>query len=306
MSSPSCVMGAKGTSIQILRHYLPAMSMFLRSVSYPMKLALSIMFGGRCEVCGEITALEFVCSSCLLRLPYVDERMRPWNRILQRFEGAIPICRAYSLCYYIKGQGSQRIVTSIKYRHAQALGEWAGTFIADDALSSGIFDGVDLLQPIPIHLLRLLKRSYNQSELIVRGIRKRTGIPIASLVRRRKYNVSQTKFHAMERRENVVGAFEGRRKAILKALDEKDRKGKEQLHIAIVDDVITTGSTIINCARAIMQAVPERADEICFTVISLAISGRSPIGAVTSEKLNLPDATISNEEFLALQHHPLS
>ena len=236
------------------------------------------MFGGRCELCGEITAFEFVCSRCLLRLPYVDERMRTENRILQRFEGAIPICRAYSLLYYVKGQESQRIVTSIKYRHAQALGEWAGTFIADDALSSGIFDGVDLLQPIPIHLLRLLKRTYNQSELIVRGIRKRTGIPIASLVRRRKYNVSQTKFHAMERRENVVGAFEGRRKAILKALDEKDRKGKEQLHIAIVDDVITTGSTIINCARAIMQAVPERADEICFTVISLAISGRDDGG----------------------------
>ena len=282
------------------------MSVSLRSVSYPMKLALSMMFGGRCELCGEISAFEFVCSRCLLRLPYVDERMRTENRILQRFEGAIPICRAYSLLYYVKGQESQHIVTAIKYRSAQAFGEWAGTFIADDALSSGIFDDIDLLQPIPLHILRLLQRTYNQSVLIARGIRKRTGIPVASLVRRQKYRMSQTRFHAVERRENVVGAFEGQRKAILKALDEKDRKGKTRLNIALVDDVVTTGSTIINCARAIMQAIPERADEICFTVISLAISGRSPIGAVTSEKLNLPDATISNEEFLALQHRPLS
>lgn len=277
-----------------------------RPLSYYFRLALSIIVGGRCEICGEITASEFVCSRCLLGLPYVEERLLPWNKICLRFEGSIPICRAYSLFYYIKGEGSQHIITSIKYRRARALGVWAGTFIADDAQSCGLFDDVDLLQPMPIHILRHLRRTYNQSDLLVRGIGKRTGIPISNLVRRHKYTCSQTRLQASERRENVVGAFKGRRRAILKALAEKDRRGKATLNIAIVDDVITTGASVINCARAILQAVPERAGEITFTVVSLAISGRSPMGVVTPEKLHLDDATCSNEDFLNSQHRPFS
>lgn len=279
---------------------------FDRPLSFYLKTAVSIMIGSHCEICGEVTPLEFVCSACMLRLPYVEDRLQPWNKLCQRFEGAIPIRRAYSLYYYRKGYGTQHLVTSIKYRKARALGFWAGTWIADDAMSSGLFDDIDVLQPMPIHFIRQLQRGYNQCDLIVRGIRKRTGIRIGNLVRRSKYTRSQTKLHVLERRESVQGAFQGRRKAILKALDEKNRQGKAMLHIAVVDDVITTGSTAINCARAILQAVPERAGEICFTVISIAVSGHSPIGAVTPGKLHLPDGTVSSEAFWNLQHRPLA
>ena len=82
--------------------------------------------------------------------------------------------------------------------------------------------------------------------------------------------------------------------------------GHEVLHIVIIDDVITTGSTIINCARAILEAVPDEAEHIRFSVMSVALAGQLRMGRITPEKLHIKDCTVSSEEFVALQHRPLA
>ena len=133
-----------------------------------------------------------------------------------------------------------------------------------------------------------------------------SGCPVAQLVKRSRHTSTQTRKSASERSENVSGAFRGNSHRIKKAFAKAKAAGHEVLHIVIIDDVITTGSTIINCARAILEAVPDEAEHIRFSVMSVALAGQLRMGRITPEKLHIKDCTVSSEEFVALQHRPLA
>ena len=110
---------------------------------------------------------------------------------------------------------------------------------------TGLFDSVDLLLPVPLHPERMRKRGYNQSEWIARGIQSATGIAIdtTSLSRIQKTE-SQTRKQLFERPENVEDIFR---------LDNAD--ALKNKHVLLLDDVITTGSTLSACA-ATLKAIP--------------------------------------------------
>jgi ComF family protein len=102
--------------------------------------------------------------------------------------------------------------------------------------------------PVPLHRARLRERGYNQSEQIARGVAAVTGFPVCNrLLRRIHYTESQTTLRVEDRRRNVAGAFS--------LLQSAPVQGGTFL---IVDDVITTGSTICECSRVLLDAGAER------------------------------------------------
>lgn len=101
----------------------------------------------------------------------------------------------------------------------------------------------DLIVPVPLHPTRKREREFNQAQVLARLAGARLGIPVAEVLRRRRYTFTQTNFHREERFDNLAGAFELRRGS-----DVRDRR------IALVDDVLTTGSTADACARALREA----------------------------------------------------
>ena len=114
-----------------------------------------------------------------------------------------------------------------------------------------------MVVPVPLHRRKQRMRGYNQSEYIARGISAVTGIPVdTSSVRRCVHTQSQTKKSAYERWENVSGIFD--------APDKDKLAGK---HVLIVDDVLTTGATIVACADALAGV-----ENIRFSVLTLAIA----------------------------------
>jgi ComF family protein len=122
------------------------------------------------------------------------------------------------------------------------LGRWYGRYLKQ----SELYDDVDVVVPVPLHWWRQLRRGYNQSEYLARGIAEELGakVDVRSL-KRSRYNRSQTSRHKAERWGNVEGIFKVKRPA---ALDGK--------HILLVDDVFTSGATIMSLGSAILEAAP--------------------------------------------------
>lgn len=101
-----------------------------------------------------------------------------------------------------------------------------------------------MIVPVPIHHLKKAERGYNQSDFIAKGLSKSLGIPYSTkLIKRTRYTESQTGLLINERAENVAEAF--------KVRNSKKIAGKNFL---LVDDVITTGATTLECGRALVNA----------------------------------------------------
>lgn len=262
------------------------------------RTALALLLGERCVVCGEVLAGAGICPKCLLQLPYVNVRGAAGNPIERLFWGVVPIVRANSLLTYRPKGNVEPIVHSIKYHGRSDLAVILGRHMAQELLGTDFFDGIDYLQPVPLHPHRQRTRGYNQSERLAKGISELTGIPIADFVRRTTDNKSQTKIAHEERQGNVVGIFTPN-------MDEL--QAKRPKHILFIDDVVTTGSTIISCMKAVTDTyeTPGTAPSIRVSMLSLAFAGQMHVGRLFIEDTNLKDATISNREFRERQYATL-
>jgi ComF family protein len=209
--------------------------------------------------CGELLVANesYFCLACFLKLPKTNYHLSPDNRATDRFAGKIPIAKGASYLYYNKGGISQKLIAEIKYRDNRNLGEWMGVLLAKDWLSSGFFHEIDCLIPVPLHPSKERKRGFNQSEIIALGISQITGIQINTKnVIRKKANETQTKKGRFERWTNTKDLFEA-----------KDIDFFNNRHVLIIDDVLTTGSTIEAVAQSILNA-----KNIKISLLSLAIA----------------------------------
>ena len=139
---------------------------------------------------------------------------------------------------------------------------WFGKQMALNLLSESFFEGIDLIVPVPLSRQRFRKRGYNQSERLARGISLITSIPVCTeMVSRTKDNISQTHFNALGREENSRNIFH---------LERPDlARGR---HLLLVDDVCTTGSTLVNMAQTISSA-----KDVTFSFLTLALNPNLPV-----------------------------
>ena len=162
--------------------------------------------------------------------------------MVQRFWGLAPIERAAALIFHESHAETAQIVYRLKYGNHPDIGEDMGRLMANEMRTARFFDGIDVLVPVPLSPKRMRQRGYNQSEMLARGIRELTGIPIANNVLGRKhFRKSQTQLNRAERQKNVEDMFYLKKKSA--AL-----RGK---HVLLIDDVCTTGATLIACASAL-------------------------------------------------------
>ena len=159
----------------------------------------------------------------------------------------------------------QELVLGLKYGDRHDLRRLLGRWMA--GAGQDLFDGVDLIVPVPLHRHRLLSRRFNQAAVLALEVARHTGLAYQPqiLLRIRKTD-SQTNKSATERRKNVAGAFAVARRW------ERRLGGKNLL---LVDDVITTGATVNSCARCLKRAGAARVD-----VLAVAKRTKQPLATV--------------------------
>lgn len=203
------------------------------------------LFPRYCICCSNRLALgeTCICSECLTHMPLSNHLSFEDNEVARIFWGIIPIRRATSYFLYSKSSPYTRILFDLKYHNRPEVGRIMGRVMAQDLTRKGFFNDIDLIIPIPLFIQRERKRGYNQSLWIAYGIAEITGIEIDSeSVARVVSNPSQTTLTHAERRTNVRNIF--------KVIHPERLNAK---HILLVDDVITTGSTLLSCAETISQ-----------------------------------------------------
>lgn len=221
-----------------------------------------LFFPRCCLVCGGrlLHGEKMLCVSCLAGLPRTGFHWQRENRVERNFWGKFPVERATSFLYYTKGGDVRRLLYELKYYGNKEVGEVMGRVMAAELLLSPFFEGVDLIIPIPLHRRKERQRGYNQSLCLAQGISAVTGIPVqADIMVRDRYTETQTHKGQYERWENVQSLF---RCSSPELLQDK--------HILLVDDVLTTGATIVSCADALQGVSGLR-----ISALTLALAGES-------------------------------
>jgi ComF family protein len=222
-----------------------------------------------CAVCehamdaGETT---LVCGRCWARaheLPYprCDRCGHPQTRPMCGWcEQLPPFVRAARSAYWIPGGTAGAIVHALKYAGWTGVAEGMAERMARLAWPRDVVAERSVVVPTPLAPTRERERGFNQSALLGRALASRWKVPLVTdCVVRARATATQTRLTPEERRGNVSGAFRATRNA---------RERLKGAHIVLVDDVVTTGATLSECATTLFESGAR--------IISIVTFGRAP------------------------------
>jgi len=200
----------------------------------------NLLYPQDCLLCGRrINDLKVspVCGDCIDKIKINPEACR----IEGRAENFAFDCAFYATAYE---ETVKRCICLFKYDGKAQLANPLGKLMCDFAVTNIGADKIDMIVPVPLHHVKLRERQFNQSELLAAHLaRKMNKSVVKDKVKRIKYTAPQTKLNRDQRIRNVRGAF----------LVRKNADFKEKT-VLLVDDVLTTGATLHECAKALKEA----------------------------------------------------
>lgn len=221
-----------------------------------------VLFPRRCCVCENALSTDErdICQDCLEDLPLTYFWDWAQNPAFERMVRFAPVEAAASLFFFREEAGYNHIVHSIKYLGRKDLGKRMGQLLGERLASSRQFAAIDAVVPVPLHPLRRWKRGYNQAEVIASAVAEALGKPmLPGLLRRRRRTSTQTRLGSEAKRRNVQGAFA---LGALPPAAALPSDGKP--HILLIDDVLTTGATLGECAKTMMPHFKVSAASLAF------------------------------------------
>ena len=205
---------------------------------------INLFFPKSCAACTSfLLAEEFVvCTGCRHKLPLTNHHLLPDNETIKKFYGRIPIAFGASLFYFHKKGIVQQLIHNLKYKGQEEIGTTIGQWYAEDLKNIESLVSIDEIIPVPLHRRKLKERGYNQVTAFGKALSSRLDIHYNdSLLIRNVYSKTQSK-------KNLLGRTEGIETVFDVSFTEKDHNK----HFLIIDDVITTGSTLEACSKVMM------------------------------------------------------
>lgn len=186
---------------------------------------------------------HLLCTSCHFHLPHTHYHLQQDNPVAKLFWGRVPLVAAAAFLQFRKGGRTQHILHAIKYQQAKELGELMGKLYAKQLVTQDTFNNVDVVIPVPLHPSKERQRGYNQSLLFARGLGDEMKREISSQhLLRVTATETQTRKSRYARFMNMKEVF------VVEKPHELENK-----HILLVDDVVTTGSTLESCAQLLID-----------------------------------------------------
>jgi ComF family protein len=208
---------------------------------------LDFIYPKTCLACEtqRLSEEDFICISCIIDLPKTQSHIIANESVDRKFWGKIPVKAIYSYLYYPKNSSIQNILYAIKYKNKPQLAEILGKWYSLELKNANIDKNIDFIVPVPMFKGKQKLRGYNQAEEFGRGLEAGMGVEmiINNLVKT-KSTVSQTKTKSrFGRFKNTEGVFE-----VIDAEKVRDKR------IMLVDDVLTSGATLEEAGRALLEA----------------------------------------------------
>ncbi|MDN4754876.1 phosphoribosyltransferase family protein [Porphyromonadaceae bacterium W3.11] len=221
---------------------------------------ISFFFPSYCIHCAERLPADrkLICEECFDLLPKYRGH-EAYYAPEERINGLIPFTELQSDLIFTRTNTTRKIIHKIKYHNTPDVAYHLSRSFALEHKRSGHFSDVSAIVPVPLAPYRMKKRGYNQSEFIAKGLAEVYGLPIEKdfLKRENSKTGTQTSRGKEERWREIYGAFY--------VSEDQDLKGRR---ILVVDDVLTTGATIVNAGRALLGA---GAEAVSFYTLALDI-----------------------------------
>lgn len=236
-------------------------------------LLLDALYPPLCLSCdAPVATADTLCSDCfrklrpitapmcpVLGLPF-EVSLGPGSRSAEAIADPPPFDRARSAVIY--NAVARDLVSKLKYGDRPELARLCARLMAQ--AGAELLGDEAVLVPVPLHRARQFARRYNQSTELARALGRLTGLAVdPALVSRRKNTRQQVGLSGEARRRNVAGAFQT-------SPDIASRLGGRR--VIVVDDVITTGSTVKAVTRALKSGGAERIDVLSFARV---VTGRT-------------------------------
>ncbi len=203
-----------------------------------------LIYPRNCSLCGR-SLFDFevcFCRICIGTLPRtLYHRMPTENDLTDKIKGLSNVGMAMSFLRFTSGGQSQKILHRLKYRNKPEIAEKLGKLYAQDLIEANFKNCWDLIVPVPLHPVKLLRRGYNQSEQFAKGLSEGLEVDYENALERKKFTETQTKKSRLQRMENVEDVFQ-----------ISVGHSISNLRILLVDDVITTGATLCSCANVLL------------------------------------------------------
>jgi ComF family protein len=206
---------------------------------------VSLLFPELCAACREslVANEHLLCMDCRYNLPYTNFHLQADNIVARQFWGKIPVEAAYSLYYFNKGGNIQNLMHQFKYKGIKQIGNLLGNIAGQQLIKNETFNNVDYIIPVPLHKKRLRERGYNQSACFAEGLAEKLKAVVE------ENNLVRTTATETQTHKSRFARFENMKEVFVVRNPER----LTNKHILLVDDVITTGSTLEACGAQLLK-----------------------------------------------------
>jgi competence protein ComFC len=221
----------------------------------PLRAVTSLFYPALCAVChAAVSRGDYVCQDCLdkaqrIVAPFCGKCSEPFSGAIDNeftcancahrrlaFDAAVSAYRSRGVVRFVILQFKYN--RQLHLRHPVA--QWLQEAMDDARLRDRNFD---CIVAVPLHPARFRERGFNQAELLAKILGQRKNLPLTPALERTRYTTTQTAFDRTDRMENLRGAFRLRKRTNVRGL-----------RVLLVDDILTTGSTLSECARILREA----------------------------------------------------
>ncbi|WP_344815665.1 ComF family protein [Flavobacterium cheonanense] len=219
---------------------------------------INLFFPKACAGCNSFLLKDeiVICTSCRHDIPLTNHHLSKNNDVYSKFYGRIPIEFASSLMYFHKKGIVQEMIHKLKYKGHQEIGEAIGYWYAEELKDVEELNDVDFIIPIPLHKKRFKERGYNQVTTFGEALSKSWIKSYdETILVRNVYSKTQTTKSILGRAEVVENIF-----------GINYNESHHNKHFLLIDDVITTGSTLEACGRELLKIPGSKISIVCMAM----------------------------------------
>lgn len=198
-----------------------------------------------------------ICTWCRHEIPLTLHQVNPENEAFKKFYGKIPVEFAMAFFYFHKKGIVQELIHNLKYKGYEEIGHLIGDWCASEIAALDFVKTISVVIPVPLHSRKQKERGYNQVTTFGKSLAKNLNLDYnEQILVRSRYSKTQT-------RKNLLSRIEVNKASVFAVKFTSDDYNK---HFLLIDDVLTTGSTLEACGKELLKIPGAKISVLCIAM----------------------------------------